>query len=194
MLLDRTVRDLLGEFGSSRPTPGGGSAAALASALGASLLLMVASLPRTRTGSDEDRVALTTATGALTDLRDRLADAVELDAAAYDDVVAARRMPKGSVDEEAARADALQRALVTATDVPLAVMRHTLAVLKHAQLVAAHAHRAAASDVDVALLLLQAGFKGARLNVEANLETVKDEAYRYETSAEVGRLAAAAGL
>jgi len=58
MLTEKTVRDLLAAFASSEPTPGGGSASALASAMGASLLVMVASLPKTRSGSDDDRTAL----------------------------------------------------------------------------------------------------------------------------------------
>ena len=58
MLVDRPVREVLAAFSSSEPAPGGGSASALASAIGASLLLMVAALPKTRTGSEDDRSAL----------------------------------------------------------------------------------------------------------------------------------------
>ena len=69
MLVDRSVRDLIAAFGSSDPTPGGGSASALASAVGTSLLMMVAGLPKTRAGSDENRTALQSASGALSKLR-----------------------------------------------------------------------------------------------------------------------------
>jgi len=62
MLVDRPVREVLAAFSSSEPAPGGGSASALASAIGASLLLMVAALPRTRSGSEDDRSALASAT------------------------------------------------------------------------------------------------------------------------------------
>ena len=64
------LRDLLTAFSSPDPTPGGGSASALASAVGASLLMMVAGLAKTRNGSDEDRAALAAASGALASIRD----------------------------------------------------------------------------------------------------------------------------
>jgi formiminotetrahydrofolate cyclodeaminase len=187
-LTDRTVRDLLTAFSSSDPTPGGGSAAALASALGASLLMMVAGLPKTRTGSDDDRAALTAAAGVLADLRQRLTDAIDADAAAYNQVVAAYRMPKAPVDVQAARNAAIQDALHGATEVPLVVVRLSRAALDQAIAVATHGHRAAASDVGVAVALLRAGARGARLNVDINLGSVSDAAYTGAVAAETARL------
>jgi formiminotetrahydrofolate cyclodeaminase len=69
LLTDKSVRDLLTAFSSPEPTPGGGSAAALASAVGASLLAMVAALPKTRNGAEEDREALASAAAALSGVR-----------------------------------------------------------------------------------------------------------------------------
>jgi len=100
MLTDKSVRDLLAAFASSDPTPGGGSASAIASAIGASLLVMVSGLPKTRTGSDEDRAALSAAASALTGVQQQLTEAVDLDTAAYDHVVAAYRMPKATPAEQ----------------------------------------------------------------------------------------------
>lgn len=191
-LIDRSVRDLLTAFSSSDPTPGGGSAAALASAVGASLLMMVAGLPKTRTGSDDDRRALATAAGTLADLRGRLADAIDADTAAYDRVVAAYKMPKASADEQAARKAAIQQAMRGATEVPLGVVRLSRAALDQAVAVAAHGHRAAASDVGVAVALLRAGLRGARLNVEINIPSVSDEAYTTAVAAETARVSAEA--
>src|SRR5256885_15332413 len=71
-LADFPVRDLLARFSASDPTPGGGSASALASAIGASLLMMVAALPKTRGGSAEDRAALAGAAEKLSAVRGRL--------------------------------------------------------------------------------------------------------------------------
>ena len=65
MLVDKSVTELLDAFSSSDPTPGGGSAAALASAIGASLLMMVAGLPKTRTNAPEERAALQEASNAV---------------------------------------------------------------------------------------------------------------------------------
>src|SRR5207245_9999091 len=101
-LVDKPVRDLLAAFSSSDPTPGGGSASALASAVGASLLMMVASLPKTRSGSSEDRAALAAAAEALVELRLQLTEAIDADTIAYDQVVAAYRLAEGTDGENGA--------------------------------------------------------------------------------------------
>jgi len=187
-LVDTSVRHLLAAFSAPDPTPGGGSAAALASAVGASLLMMVAALPKTRSGSDENRAALARAAAAAAEAQRDLIEAIDADTAAYDRVVGAYKLPKASDDEKAARAAAIQRALREATEVPLRVMRVSATSLDAAGLVAAHGHRAAMSDVGVAVALLRSGFHGARLNVDANLGGIKDESYAREVAADVARL------
>ncbi len=191
-LTDKSVRDLLTAFSSSDPTPGGGSAAALASAVGASLLLMVTGLPKTRSGSEEDRAALTAASAALADLRTTLTAAIDADTAAYDQVVAAYKMPKVSADEQSARKTAIQQALRAATEVPLGVVRMSAAALEQAAIVAAHGHRAAGSDVGVGVALLRAGLRGARLNVEINIGSITDAGYASAVTAEITRLSESA--
>jgi len=190
MLTDKSARDLLAALASSDPTPGGGSASALASAMGASLLMMVAALPKTRSGTEQDRLALAATSNALTGVQQQLIEAVDADAAAYGQVVAAYKLPKATEAEQASRKAAIQRALRGATDVPLGVMRLSATALKHAQAVAEHGHRAASSDAGVAVALLAAGARGARLNVEVNLGSLGDESYVEAVKAETGRLAA----
>jgi formiminotetrahydrofolate cyclodeaminase len=184
MLVDRPVRDVLAAFSSSAPTPGGGSASALASAIGASLLLMVAALPKTRTGSPDDRSALASAARGLIGILEQLTAAVDADATAYDQVVAAYRLPKASGEDQDARKTAIQRALRAATDVPLGVLRLSEAALDQAATIASHGHRAAASDVGVAVALLRAGARGARLNIEINIGSISDAAYADAVRAE----------
>src|SRR6478672_6201969 len=193
MLVDQSVRSLLEAFRSPAPTPGGGSASALASAVGASLLLMVAALPKTRGGTDEDRAALGAASASLERVCAELTSAVDADTAAYDRVVAAYKMPKASAEEQAARKAAVQGALQAATDVPLGVMRESVRALEAGGAIAAHGHKAASSDVGVALALLTAGIAGARLNVDINLDAIGDSAYRDRAAAQARDLQAAAG-
>lgn len=190
-LIDKSVRELLNAFASSDPTPGGGSASALASAVGASLLMMVASLPKTRSNTDEDRSALAAAVSALTGVRQQLTEAIDADTRAYDGVVDAYRLPKANDVEKQARKDAIQRALRQATDVPLAVMRLSLDAIRQAEVVAAHGHAGASSDVGVAAALLRAGIEGARLNVDINLGSIGDERYVAAVRDEAGRLTSA---
>ncbi len=184
MLIELTVKDLLSRFSSSDPTPGGGSASALASAVGAALLQMVAALPKTRNGSDDDRAALAAAAPALDGSRRLLTGAVDADTAAYDQVVAAYKLPKASAEEQDARKAAIQRALQAATDVPLGVMQQSVRALEEATIVAAHGYKSASSDVGVAIALLMAGATGAKLNVDVNLESITDASYRGTVAAE----------
>lgn len=188
MITSKTLREVIAAFASSDPTPGGGSASALASSVGASLLVMVASLPKTRNQSEDDRTALTFAAGALTGIQHQLTEAIDADSAAYGHVVDAYRQPKATDAEKSARKAAVERALRQATDVPLGVMRLSVDAIKHAPGVAAHGHRAASSDVGVALALLQAGLEGARLNVRVNLGGITDRAYVDAVTAESERL------
>ena len=190
MLIDQSFTQLLDSFSSSDPTPGGGSASALAGAVGAALLAMVAGLPKTKHGTDEDRAALATSRAALVQLRDELARLVDRDTQAYDRVVAAYRLPKATDDEKAARSAAIQGALRLAIDTPLAVMRACEAAARQAEAVARHGNPSASSDVRVGLELLRAGLHGARLNVDINLGSVKDEVYVSGVKREVDALSA----
>jgi formiminotetrahydrofolate cyclodeaminase len=187
-LTRQALRDALASFASPAPAPGGGSASALASALGASLLLMVAGLPKTRDNSKEDRAALAGATSVLIGVQQQLTEAIDADSAAYEAVVAAYRQRAATEQQKTSRGRAVQRALRGATDVPLGVMRLSIDGLKQAQVVARHGLRAASSDVGVALALLQAGLEGARLNVRVNLGTLADAAYADAVRAESERL------
>jgi methenyltetrahydrofolate cyclohydrolase len=176
-LTERPFLDLLAAFRSPAPTPGGGSASALAGSLGAALLAMVGSMPKHRAPSEADVDRLQAAARLCGEISDRLAALADEDAAAYEGVVAAYKLPKESADEKTARAGRIQQALRTATDVPLEVMRQCAAAVEQATVTAAFGNPNAASDVGVALELLGAGSRGARLNVEINLGSVKDAAY-----------------
>jgi formiminotetrahydrofolate cyclodeaminase len=191
-LTDLTLIDLLSAFRSTEPTPGGGSAAALAGAVGASLLAMVSGLPKPRATTEEDIERLATAQLQCSRLGDRLAVLVDRDSEAYDMVIAAYRLPRGTDAEKQARTGAIQLALRSAIDVPLEVMRTCADAVEQGVVVTELGNRNAASDVQVGLELLLAGLRGARLNVEVNLGMVKDAAYVALVGEELSRLTAAA--
>lgn len=190
-LIDLPLRDLLSAFSSSQPTPGGGSASALASSVGASLLMMVAGLPKSRTNSDEEKTILRDAAAVVGGLRQQLTEAIDADAAAYDQVVSAFKLPKGTPPEQEARKAAVQLALRLATDIPLGVMRLSVRALEQADRIAANGNQAAASDVGVAVALIAAAAAGARMNVEINLEGVTDKGYGDSVRAEIDVLSQA---
>jgi formiminotetrahydrofolate cyclodeaminase len=188
-LSSKPLNAVLAEFRSSAPTPGGGSAAALAGALGASLLAMVARLPKPRATAEPDLLALEAAATRSEALALALETLIERDADAYDAVVAAYRLPKGTDDEKAGRSARIQAALKTAIDTPIEVMRACAAGIAEVPLLLAMGNANAASDVKVGLELLRAGLRGANHNVAINLDSVKDEAYRAAAQSESDRLA-----
>jgi formiminotetrahydrofolate cyclodeaminase len=187
-LIDRSVSSLLEAFRSSDPVPGGGSASALSGAIGASLLAMVAGLPKSRAADAGDAAELTDAGRRCTALARELAALVDRDSDAYETVMAAYKRPKGTDEEKAARSAAIQHALRSAIDAPLSVMRAADQALEQAATVARFGNPSASSDVQVGLELLGAGLRGAALNVNINLESIKDAAYRAEIEQEVERL------
>ena len=171
------LADLLDAFASTDPVPGGGSASAVAGALGASLLMMVAAMPKTKSGTPEETADLAAAGARLRPLRDQLTALVDKDSEAYNQVVDAFKLPKGTDEEKTSRKAAIQVATKMATEVPLDTLRACRDAIRHALIVARSGNRNAASDVGVALELLVAGAKGATLNVDINLGSITDEAY-----------------
>jgi formiminotetrahydrofolate cyclodeaminase len=184
-LTDLPVSGLIAAFGSTRPTPGGGSASALAGAAGAALLAMVAAMPKNRASTADDASLLQAAGTRCGALIDALLDLVNRDSEAYDAVVAAYRLPKASDDEKAARKTGIQAAMKKAAETPLETMRHASEALGTAPLIARLGNANAASDVVVAVELLLAAARGARANVEINLESLDDAAYVAQLREEV---------
>jgi len=183
-----TVAQLLAALASPDPTPGGGTAAAIAGAMGASLLLMVSGLAKSRNNTDEEKAALATARAAIAPIAARLAELADADAQAFNDVMAAYRLPKTTDDEKAARTRAIQTALRGATDIPLQTLRACAELIAHGRAVADHGNRSAASDVGVAVGLVKAAADGAAANVRINLGGLKDETYKHATDTETARL------
>src|SRR5689334_19347852 len=125
---------------------------------------------------------------ALAAIEAQLADAIDDDATAYQDVLAARRQPRDSDAERALRTAAIQRALRHATEVPLAIMRLSAEALAEARSLAPRVHPSMLADVMVAVTLVGAGFEGARATVDANLNGLKDADHAMRVRNERDRL------
>jgi methenyltetrahydrofolate cyclohydrolase len=187
-LSETPLTGVLNAFRSPTPTPGGGSAAALAGALGASLLAMVAGLPKPRTATEVDIQRLRDALSLCSDYARRLEALVDRDADAYLAVVSAYRLPKESDADKQARSARIQEAMKLATDTPLETMRLCWSALAEADAVNELGNASAASDVGVARELLTAGLHGARRNVEINLDGLRDQQYAAQIREEVAAL------
>lgn len=185
---EMTVARFLEALARPDPTPGGGTAAAMAGAMGTGLLVMVTGLAKSNTNSEAEKAALAAARQGLQPLMPALTGLADADAAAFDRVMSAYRLPKATDDDKAARSAAIQAALQGATTVPLQTLRACAAAMAHAETVAANGNRSAVSDVGVAIGLLQAAAAGAEANVSINLASVRDQQFTAAAGDETGRL------
>jgi formiminotetrahydrofolate cyclodeaminase len=199
-LTDFSVKELTARLASREPIPGGGSAAALAGAMGAALVAMVAELTIGRADAADHHAQLVALRDGAVARQNALLDLAEDDAAAYAAVVVARRMPKGDEAEREARGRILRTTMVTAAQVPLRTAQVAAEVLDMARRIAPIGNPNAVSDAGVAAQLAGAGLRGALLNVRINLpylpagepllDTAPAEVERLQATAESGERAA----
>ena len=184
--IDVSVRELLAALSSADVAHGAVSTAALAGALGTSMLLMVASLPKTRSDSATDRTALIDANMALRRIQEELLETIETETVVK--MSAADSLPQGSASQRTEREAAIQVALRAAADVPLEIIRLCSLGMRHARTVAERSTRAAAAAVQLGVSLVRIAFQGARTNLESKLSSLTDSAYTADLVEEIARL------
>jgi formiminotetrahydrofolate cyclodeaminase len=177
------VTSFIQHTASRSPTPGGGAVAALSGSLGVGLLVMVCRLTAGKKKLAHLEASMRSRVEALLPQRDRLRELVDLDAAAFDGVMAAYALPAGSDVERSAREVALGAAFAAATEVPLEVARRCLSALEMAGPIAAEGTPNALSDAAVAGLALHTGVHGAVYNVRINLPSLPAGNLREEAEA-----------
>ena len=187
-LISLTLTEFADALGSEQTAPGGGSAAALAGALGGALAVMVArlTLGRAKYAAHQDEMAVVEVRAEL--LKTKLLALVDADTAAYNQVTDAYKLPKNTEAQKVERAAAVQAAFRAATEVPLATAEACAEVLALSGQVAAHGNRNAASDAAVAALLAHAGLRGAVRNVRINLGSLEDATFRARAEHRVAML------
>jgi glutamate formiminotransferase/formiminotetrahydrofolate cyclodeaminase len=168
------VGSFLDALASAQPTPGGGAVAALAGAAGAALVSMVARLTSGRKGYE----ALTSRMGDIVSQAEReraaLFGLADRDVAAFDQVMAAYRLPRQSDEEKAARKAVVQAALTAAAEVPMEVAEHAASLLPLARELVEGGNANAISDALSAAQMLHAAVACALANVAVNLRSMTD--------------------
>lgn len=177
---DLSIRELSQKFAEPTPTPGGGSASALSASLAASLVSMVARITsEKRHEQDPDRASFMAEIADEADqLRQELLELADRDSEAYDQVVAAMRMPKETDEDERSRHEAIQAAFKTATEIPHRIAQVCAKVLELAERAVQRGIRAGLSDAATAAELAEASLHSALLTMDINLKSVEDERYR----------------
>lgn len=166
------------EVGKDSPAPGGGSVSALAGALGAGLGSMVCALTPAKKGFESTLEKLSSSGERLSSDLENLKRAIDLDTDAFNDVIAAMRLPKNTDQEKRSRDLALEDGYKKATRVPFETADRCASVLSDLVTVVELGNPNSASDVGVGALMAYAGFEGAVLNVMINLPNIKDEAFK----------------
>ena len=170
------IKHFLDNLASSAPTPGGGSASALAGSLSASLIAMVAGLSckRSQTRNREMREIKRKALV----IQKRLCRAIDEDARSFDAVMEAFRLPKEGERERLYRSRMIQKAYQKATVTPQKVCELSIRLLEFAEFLLREGNRNAFSDTCVAAYLADAALGGGTLNIRINLGSIKDKAFR----------------
>ena len=176
-LVSMTLADFADETASESPAPGGGSIAAYAGVLGASLATMVANLSAHKKGWDERWEEFSNWAAKGQQYKDELLKLVDQDTAAFNLIMDAFNLPKGSDEEKASRSEAIQAATKNAMEVPYKVMQAAYASMEVIKAMAEIGNPNSVSDAGVAALCARAAVLGAFLNVRINASGCKDRAF-----------------
>ncbi len=169
-----SVKGFALETASESPAPGGGSVSAAMGAFGAALATMVANLSAHKRGWDDRWKEFSDVAEKGQAILGELLSLVDRDTAAFDGIMEAFSMPKGTDQEKAVRADAIEKATLNAASVPLETMEAAFKALPLSMQMVRNGNPASVSDAGVAALAATAAIRGAALNVKINAASLKD--------------------
>ena len=175
MLINDSITEYLAKAAAGTAVPGGGSVAALNGALAAGLTEMVANLTVGKKGYEAVEEDMKALADKASQLRNKLTAAIDQDADAYTEVMAAYKLPKTTDEETSLRKQKIQDAIKHAALVPLEVARDALAVIDLAGRAIRKGNKNAASDGAVAAMNARTAALAAIYNVKINLSSIKDD-------------------
>ena len=187
-LIRMTLKGFARETASESAAPGGGSVSAYMGALAAALGAMVSNLSAHKRGWDDRWKEFSDQAVKGQDIMERLLKLVDEDTAAFAKIMNVFSMPKGTEEEKAARAEAMEKATLYATQVPLRTMQTALEAMPLALEMASKGNPASASDAGVGAIAALAAVKGAQLNVRINAAGLKDRAMADSLTAEAEKI------
>lgn len=190
MLADLKITNYLQELAAGTAAPGGGSVAALNAALAAGLAEMVANLTIGKKGYDTFQEEMREIARQAAALREQLTAAIDRDAAAYGEVMAAFKLPKGTDQEKKSRNRQIQEAFKHAALVPLEVAKNAVKILDLASRAITGGNKNAVSDGAVAVMNARTAALAALVNVKINLTSIDDDEFVKTVTREVNALEA----
>jgi glutamate formiminotransferase / formiminotetrahydrofolate cyclodeaminase len=187
-LVQMDLRAFANETASESPAPGGGSISAYVGALGASLTAMVANLSSHKRGWDDRWAYFSDFAVQAQELKDKLLYLVDEDTRAFNAILEAFRLPKGTDEEKQTRKDAIQKATKYAIEIPRQVLNTSFKVFDLAEAMVREGNPNSISDAAVGALCAKAAVYGAYLNVSINAADYEDKAYVDEVLSEATAL------
>jgi glutamate formiminotransferase/formiminotetrahydrofolate cyclodeaminase len=175
-LIDLTVQQFMDETSGESMAPGGGSISALAGALGVSLGTMVANLSSHKAGWDDKWEFFSQWAEKGEAYKKKLLHLIDEDTNAFNAIIAAFRMPKGSESEKQERTRAIQQATVYATEIPLAIMETAFNAMEVMEAMMEKGLPNSLSDAGVGMLCARTAVLGAWYNVRINARDITDKA------------------
>ena len=191
-LVRMSVKGFARETASESAAPGGGSVSAYIGALAAALGTMVANLSAHKRGWDDRWKEFSDWAERGQDVMERLLRLVDEDTEAFAKIMDVFSMPKGTEEEKAARAEAMEKATLYASRVPLKTMQTAMEAMPVVLAMARIGNPASASDAGVGAIAALAAVRGAHLNVRINAAGLKDRALAAELTDEAARIEAEA--
>lgn len=185
MLMDKKVNNFLAELKSDSPAPGGGSAAALAGAIGAALGIMVGNLTITSAKYTEVHEQASQLVKELEEKLTSLEGYVDEDTQAFTQVMLAYKLPKSTDEEKTLRSQTIQQAMQAASQLPMKVATICMEVLEMSSKMLDIGNVNAASDAAVAGRMAHAAMWSAIYNVKINLGSIKDQDFVNDMSKQV---------
>ena len=180
-LVHKNLIEFADETASDSPAPGGGSISAYVGALGVSLSGMVANLSAGKRGWEDKLSYFSAEAGKAQVLKDQLLRLVDEDTYAFNKIIDAIRLPKGTDAEKKARTQAMNDATKNAIEVPLQIMDTCMKSYVLIKDMAKKGNPNSISDAGVAALCARAAVYGAYLNVKINCKDFDDKAYVEKT-------------
>lgn len=174
MYLNKPLQEYLTDLASAKPTPGGGSAAALSGAMASALACMVARLTLNKAEYTAVHPEIETILQSAEQARERFQQLMQADIDAYGQLSACFKMPRSTDQERATRTQAIQAALIGAALVPLEMAELAAQLVKHCQRIAEIGNKNVLSDIATATALASGAGNGASWMVRTNLHSMKD--------------------
>jgi len=187
-LVEMKLTDFVDEVSRESPAPGGGSIAALAGALGASLSSMVSNLTANKRGSENIDDLLNEAADKCQGIKFNLIKAIDEDTNAFNAYMEARRLPNKTTEEKEVRRQAMQAELKTAVRVPLNTAMQSYEAIVIAETVVKYGNTNSITDVGVGALSAYTGVIGGIYNVLVNLKDIEDKTFIEQMKHECNKL------